>query len=128
MLTHCLCHRIPRDLLSYLPWCLFKCYFLALLAPRTITTHAGRQGADARRALQLLVTPVTLRGLVANRLSAATHGTSPNEAFHGSLRRFLQNCGGNRTFKLLSIALDVIVYKYNGRLPLLLQLASVKII
>jgi predicted DNA-binding ribbon-helix-helix protein len=63
--------------------------------------------------LELQCTDEVAKALVSNRLTRE-QGTSRNEAVHKKFWQEIRRFGGNRSFELLQLLIDVIVFKHNG--------------
>jgi hypothetical protein len=81
-------------------------------------TIAGAQASALRRVLANQAKQVNVGGLVSNRFTPETSGTSPNETFHFEFFTYMRHCGGSRTFELLTQQLSLVHYCFNGALPL----------
>jgi hypothetical protein len=75
----------------------------------------GPFGARALHTLELQCTDEVSKALVSNRLTSE-QGTSRNEAVHKKFWQDIRRFGGNRSFELLQLLIDVIVFKHNGAL------------
>lgn len=75
---------------------------------------AGKGGALTRKQLLNQAAPRNSCRLAANRLHGDAKGTTSNESFHRSLKRFMKNGKGTRTFELVSSMLILCVWEYNG--------------
>lgn len=78
-----------------------------------VGSSVGPSGARALHALELQCTDDVSKALVSNRLTYE-QGTSRNEAIHKKFWQEIRRFGGNRSFEVLQLLVDVIVFKHNG--------------
>ena len=81
---------------------------------------AGAKAAHLRQALRVQARDGHVAHLANNRVDqqsvaeGATQGTSVNESLHRQLWRCIVNCGGLRSFQLVTSIVGLVTWLYNG--------------